>query len=324
MTHDSTDEQIPSGSASAQSQTGSEDSSEITPFRVLVPLDGSDLAAQALPAAVSICAQIPGSELVLLRVVLLTLLTDNLLVGPQYIPPEVYQETTDDEEQVAREYLEAVATEASRRGVPYHTYVERGVVADAILDVSAEQQVSVIVMTTHGRTGLSRLALGSVADRVVRGGVAPVLLLRSFQTQSWSDSTLQHALVPLDGSSRSEAPLMGIVPQLAGTVIQEVTLLHVVDPSDDSEAVVRAESYLAQIESRLKERLGEKRCAIHTLVRSGPVAETIIHCAGAVQCGLIIMSTRGEAGIGRLAFGGVTDHVLRDGHMPLLLVKPHE
>ncbi|HEX8035705.1 MAG TPA: universal stress protein [Ktedonobacterales bacterium] len=324
MTHDSTDSLTSGAGASAQPQAGGEGASQITPFRVLVPLDGSDMAAQALPVATSICAQIPGSELILLRVLLLTPLTDSMLAGPQFVSPDVYLQMSGDEEQVAREYLEAAAKGVSRPGVRYRTYVERGTAADVIRDVAAAQQVSLIVMTTHGRTGVARLALGSIADSVVRGGVAPVLLLRSFQTQEWSDTTLRHALVPLDGSPLSEAPLAGIVPQLAGTVIQEVTLLHVVDPSDDSEAIVRAETYLAQVESRLKERLGEKPCAIHTLVRSGPVAATIIDCAEAAKCGVIIMSTRGEAGIARLAFGGVTDHVLRDGHTPLLLVHPHE
>jgi nucleotide-binding universal stress UspA family protein len=324
MTHDSADSLTSGAGASAQPQTGGEGASQITPFRVIVPLDGSDMAAQALPVATSICAQIPGSELILLRVLLLTPLTDSMLAGPQFVSPDVYLQMSGDEEQLAREYLEAAAKGVSRPGVRYRTYVERGAAADVILDVAAAQQVSLVVMTTHGRTGVARLALGSVADSVVRGGVAPVLLLRSFQTQEWSDTTLRHALVPLDGSPLSEAPLAGIVPQLAGTVIQEVTLLHVVDPSDDSEAVVRAENYLAQVESRLKERLGEKPFAIQILVRSGPVAETIIHCAGAAECGVIIMSTHGEAGIGRLAFGGVTDRVLRDGHTPLLLVHPHE
>ncbi|MGZ6387921.1 MAG: universal stress protein [Ktedonobacterales bacterium] len=324
MTHDSTDSLTPDDGASAQPATGGVGSSQTTPFRVLVPLDGSDLAAQALPVAASICAPIPGSELILLRALLVTPLTDSLLAGPQYIPPDVYQQMAEDEEQLAREYLEAAAKEASRRGARYRTYVARGAPADVILDTAADQQVNLIVMTTHGRTGISRFALGSNADRVVRGGAAPVLLLRSVQTQEWSDTTLRHVLVPLDGSPRSEAPLEGIVPQLAGRVIQHVTLLHVVDPRDDSEAVVRAATYLAQVESRLKERLGEKTCAIHPLVRSGAVSETIIHCAGAEKCGVVIMSTRGEAGIGRLAFGGVADRVLRDGHTPLLLVYPHE
>lgn len=323
MTPDSPERLTPSGGQSAQPQIAGEGPSHIAPFLVLVPLDGSDLAAEALPVAASICAQIPGTELILTRALPFTPLSYGVLAAPQYIPADIYQQMSDDQEQLAREYLEAAATEASKRGAHNRIHIARGDSAAIILDVAAGEHASLIVMTTHGRTGLARFALGSIADRVVRGGATPVLLLRSFQTQSWSNTTIRHVLIPLDGSILSEAPLVGIVPQLAGAVIQQVTLLQVVDPRDGAEAVSRAESYLTQAQSRLKERLGEKMCAIQTLVRSGPVAATILDCTQAAECGVVIMSTRGEAGIGRLAFGGVTDRVLRDGQTPLLLVYPH-
>ncbi len=323
MTSDPRDEPASEPVASAHPQATGEGSSHTAPFLVLVPLDGSDLAAEALPVAASICAQIPGSKLILMRALPPSPLAYGYLAVPEYIPPDVYQQMEDDQKQLGREYLESAASEVSRRGVHIRAYLEQGNAADTILDVAARQQVSLIVMTTHGRTGVARFALGSIADRVVRGGATPVLLLRSFQTHEWSDTTLRHVLIPLDGSTLSEAPLAGIVPQLAGTVIQHVTLLQVVDPRDGAEVVSRAESYLAQAGSRLRDRLGAKTCAIETLVRSGPVAATILDCTQAAECGVVIMSTHGEAGIGRVAFGGVTDRVLRDGQTPLLLVYPH-
>lgn len=324
MTDDSPDALTSGANAFAQPRIARDDSTHPAPFQVLVPLDGSELAAEALPVAAGICAQIPGSELILMRALPYTPLSYGFMgTSPDYLPPEVYQQMLDDQEQLAREYLDAATIEVSRRGVRNRIRLEQGNADVAILDAAAGEQASLIVMTTHGRTGFARFTLGSVADKVVRGGSTPVLLLRSFQTQKWSDTTFRHVLIPLDGSPLSEAPLAGIVPRLAGAVIQQVTLLQVVDPRDGAEAVSRAESYLAQAESRLKERLGERKCAIQTLVRSGPVAVTIVNCAGAAECGVVIMSTRGEAGIGRLAFGGVTDRVLRDGQTPLLLVYPH-
>lgn len=324
MTHDSPDELTSGASASAQPRTAGDDSSHAAPFQVLVPLDGSELAAEALPVAIGICAQIPGSELILMRALPYTPFSYGFMGTPDYVSPEVYQQLLDDQQQMAREYLNTAVVEVSRRGVANRTCIEEGNAADAILDAAAAEQADLIVMTTHGRTGMARFALGSVADRVVRGGSTPVLLLRSFQIQKWSDTTFRHVLIPLDGSPLSEAPLAGIVPQLAGTVIQQVTLLQVVDPRDGADAISHSESYLAQVASRLKERLGTKTCAIQALVRSGPIASTIIDCVAAEDCGVVIMSTRGEAGIGRLAFGGVTDRVLRDGQTPLLLVYPHE
>ncbi len=323
MIHDSHDEPASEPVASAHPQATSEESSHTTPFLVLVPLDGSELAEEALSVAASICAQIPGSELILMRALPPSPLAYGYVATPEYIPPDVYQQMVDDQQQLGREYLESAASKVSRPGVHKRAYLEQGNAAASILDIAAQQHVSLIVMTTHGRTGVARFALGSVADHVVRGGSTPVLLLRSFQIHEWSDTTLRHVLIPLDGSPLSEAPLAGIVPQLAGTVIQQVTLLHVVDPRDGAEAASRAETYLAQATGRLEERLGAKTCAIETLVRSGPVAATILDCSQAAGCGVIIMSTHGEAGIGRLAFGGVTDRVLRDGQTPLLLVYPH-
>lgn len=323
MTHDSPDALASGASPSAQPYPAGDGSSHAAPFQVLVPLDGSELAAAALPVAAGMCAQIPGAELILMRALPYTPFSYGFMATPDYVSPEVYQQLLDDQEQMARDYLDKAAIEASRRGVRNRTRIEQGNAADAILDAATGEQASLIVMTTHGRTGMARFALGSVADKVVRGGPTPVLLLRSFQTQQWSDTTFRHALIPLDGSPLSESPLAGIIPQLAGTVIQQVTLLQVVDPRDGAEAVARAESYLSQAESRLKERLGKKTCAIKTLVRSGPVSATIVDCVAAEECGVVIMSTRGEAGIGRLAFGGVTDRVLRDGQTPLLLVYPH-
>lgn len=324
MTHDSRDDAIPGEGASAPAPAADKGPSHTASFRVLVPLDGSDLAAQALPVAASICAQVPGSELILMRALPPSPLAFGYVAVPEYIPPEVYQQMVDDQDQLGREYLESAAREASRRGAHVRAYLEQGNAPDVILDVAAREQVSLIVMTTHGRTGVTRFAVGSVADRVVRGGATPVLLLRSFQTQAWSDAAFRQVLIPMDGSTMSEAPLMGIVPQLAGTAIQQVTLLRVVDPRDGASAVSHAERYLAEVASRLRARLGDKACAIQTLVRSGPVVATILDCAGIGECGVVIMSTHGETGIGRLALGGVTDRILRDGQTPLLLVYPHE
>ena len=93
-----------------------------------------------------------------------------------------------------------------------------------------------------GRTGLSRFALGVVADRVVRGGRVPVLLLQSFASAQ-ADIDLRRALVPLDGSSLAEKAL-DLIVELAGPVVQEITLLRAVDPRDGSEGLRQAESYL--------------------------------------------------------------------------------
>ncbi len=328
MTSESSDELTAHASENQPSQSAGKSPMRKATFSVLVPLDGSELAAEALPAASAICAGIPGSEVICIRVMPLTPLSYGLMTVPEYLPADVYQQLMDDQEMLAREYLASAVHDLSKRGTPCRAFAQRGDPASTILDEAAQLGVNLIAMTTHGRTGLARFALGSVADRIVRGGSIPVLLLRSFHTPTWSSSTFQRALIPLDSSWFSEVPLRSIIPQLAGTVIHHITLAQVVDPRNGAEAVARAENYLAQAQKRLLERLGEsggeRTCEVETLVRAGPVADTIQDCAQSTASGVIVMATHSEAGIGRLGLGGVTDRILRDGQTPLLLVPPQK
>jgi nucleotide-binding universal stress UspA family protein len=290
-----------------------------TTFRVLVPLDGSDLAAKALPVAEYLCRQLAG-ELHLVRA--LPTLVVPFIPNGSYIPPEVYQQMADEQVREAREYLDRVAADVRARGMRIQSHIEQADAASVVLDLASRLHPDLVVMTTHGRTGLARFALGSVADRVVRGGETPVLLMRSFpKLQHGLD--LSHALVPLDGSPLAEAPLFSIALQLAGPIVRTMTLLRVVDPRDGQRGVSAAEAYLESVRKRFIERLEGRECTVSRLVRmSKNPAQSIVQCSQDGECDLVLMSTHGEAGIGRLAFGSVTDRVLRDGQTPLLLAHP--
>ena len=287
--------------------------------RILVPLDGSELAAKALPVAESLCQQL-SAQLDLVQV--LPPLVLPYVGGEPYIPGEVYTRIETDRNQEARKYLAEVAMAAREHGVTAQTYLEHGDPAARLLDLAKEQGSALVVMTTHGRTGLARFALGSVADRVVRGGVAPALLLRSFPELAHG-SDLSHALIPLDGSLVSEGPLNTVVPLLAGRVVRAITLLRVADPRDGESGRQLCENYLNAVRQRLTDSLGDRECSISVLVRShSNPAASIVEASTDGECDLVLMSTHGEAGIGRWAFGGVTDRVLRDGKTPLLLAHP--
>lgn len=296
-------------------------------IRLLAPLDGSELAAKALPIAEFLCRQL-GAELHLVRALQSVALP--FTATATYIPPDVYAQLQADQDREAREYLDQVAKEAREHGVGgVVTHVEWGDAASAVLDLAAQLHPTLIVMTTHGRTGLARFALGSVADRIVRGGEAPVLLLRSFADSQATTTTaeqtrhLSHALIPLDGSPLAEEPVFSIALQLAGPVLRSITLLRVTDPREGMESASAAEGYLEGVRRRLVDRLEGRDCVVTATIRVGAApAQRILECASEEVCGLVMMSTHGEAGIGRLAFGSVTDRVLRDGQLPLLLVHP--
>lgn len=140
--------------------------------RLLVPLDGSGLAEEALPHALNLAGRL-GSELILLRVVVspyAIVAPDLVLAGTDPNLPALNLQ--------AQQYLDSVAARLSR-GIPFRTIVSEGPVAEAILDHATALDVDLIVMSTHGRGGVLRWVYGSVAERVLQGSACPVLLIRS-------------------------------------------------------------------------------------------------------------------------------------------------
>lgn len=144
--------------------------------RILVPLDGSELAERALSYARQLAREL-NSELVLLRAVnCVDLVSAQAFAG--FLPAEVFDATIEDERRAAAEYLAGLARELQRDGLKTHWVVRSGEPAGEIVEYGKEGQIELVVMSTHGRSGLSRWAYGSVADRVLRGATIPVLLVR--------------------------------------------------------------------------------------------------------------------------------------------------
>ena len=144
--------------------------------RVLLPLDGSPLAEQALPHAI-IQAKRFQSELILLRV----LGSLQNVYGLERTSREWVEEYT-----IApiREYLERVAAAAREHGISVRTAIAEGSPHVQIVEFADANQVDLIVICTRGQSGLSRWLMGSVADRVVRGASVPVLLVRARKAQA--------------------------------------------------------------------------------------------------------------------------------------------
>jgi nucleotide-binding universal stress UspA family protein len=139
--------------------------------RILVPLDGSTLAEQALPHAVAQAERFEA-ELVLLQVL-------EVVVGAPGIWQPTVKQTEAKMKVLAQEYLERVAASVRERGVPVQTKTIEGRPHTKIAEYAEANQVDLIVMCARGQSGLSRWLMGSVADRVVRGADVPVLLVRA-------------------------------------------------------------------------------------------------------------------------------------------------
>ena len=134
--------------------------------KILVPLDGSPLAEAILPQVTEL-ARALGAEVLLLRVAI------------AHVFPGV--DPTDEEVRVvheAEEYVEALAGKLADKGVRVGTAVRYGKAAGEIINHITDNKMDLVAMSTHGRSGLSRLVMGSVAEEVVRNAGVPVLLMR--------------------------------------------------------------------------------------------------------------------------------------------------
>jgi len=123
--------------------------------RIMVPLDGSELAQTALSHALDLCRACTAT-LFLLHV----------------------RDPRSGSVEAARRYLEYIQTQNAQAGVAIELLVREGPVAAAIIDAAGQERVDLIVMATHGRSGLQRVVYGSVAEQVLRGSSMPVLLVR--------------------------------------------------------------------------------------------------------------------------------------------------
>jgi nucleotide-binding universal stress UspA family protein len=287
---------------------------------ILVPLDGSPLAEAILPVAEE-WAKEEGAEVVLLRAVL----------APHGLGRDDTEATVRVVEE-AEAYLKEVAERLERRGLKQVRWVVwYNEAATAIAEAVGRYGVDLIAMATHGRSGLSRLLLGSVAEAVVRAVRVPVLLLRG--QSAWKPWVTGRILVPLDGSHTSEA-ILPVVERLAGPRDLKIALMEVIEPIPSA---VRAETPLGMEElisvrqgdaerylAKVAEPLRNRGLRVEWAVESGRPAERITAVAAQERADLITMVTHGRSGLGRFFLGSVAEGVLRSAAMPVLLFKAGE
>jgi nucleotide-binding universal stress UspA family protein len=273
--------------------------------QIMVPLDGSELAERALPCAERLEVA-TGATLHLVHVIeLLPPATGGFALA--YMPGSIHGDLLAQETQHATAYLDKMRERVAASGVPVRTEQRLGDVAACLLDYEHDAGIDLVVMCSHGRTGLARFALGSVAEHLLRQGTAPVLLVRPFG----DPVTLEHAVVPLDGSEQAEKALQ-VVDQLARHVVHEVTLLHVIGAAEEAP---EAERYLEEVAGRLT----QQHLICRRRVEQGDPAGTIIDVAGTDK--LVVLATHGRSGPMRWALGSVADRVAHGGAAAVLLVR---
>jgi len=288
--------------------------------RILVPLDGTSEAMSALTPAQTV-ATATGAVVCLLAAI------ESDASGPDH------SRATGD--------LELVAQDLRREGIRVETCVRRGNPSAEIIVAAAELRADLVVMTTHGRDGLARAFLGSVAQNVVATSPVPVLLLRP---GGHLMPRMGVVLVPVDGSLGGALALASAVP-LARSVGARVILLDVVvpfvaymatsgstfgdgalyfDENSDGEALEAANRYVSGMAARLQHagiQAEGKAMTGQALQPSRSVAEAIMQTADDVEADLIVMSTHALTGPARALLGSVADTVVRSSHRPVLLPR---
>ena len=305
--------------------------------KMLVVLDGSQLAEVVFPCAKELASGL-DMDVVLLHVYIPSM--------QEFVP--MYRSYIDG----AAEKIQTMAREMQKKlgqgakPVEVHGELVKGYHADEILKYAEDNNIDLILMASHGRSGVSRWSMGGVADKVLRASKVPVWLVRAgindaVPYDQWPSRTF---LVPLSSSDISATALPHAVTLAKGksTVPTNVILLEVCEPPSlptyyspeltstplnwgkfAQEELTRSKKTTAEHLAKVEEQF--KAAGINnvtSMISSGKPADEIINYANKNPFTVIIMATHGRSGLSRLVYGSVAESVLFGITNPLVLVRP--
>jgi len=311
--------------------------------KVVVPLDGSELSERTLPYARLVAGALS--------------IPIELVEAFDILPPAVRTRSTllaaQRMHEIAREqseaYLGRVRAELRDQGYVATATTLHGEPAQAIVHWVGNDPDALVLMSTHGRGGIARWALGSVADKVLHLIPNAMLLIRGTGATPTEKVEPKAVLVPLDGSALPEFSLEHAA--IMATALESRIVLLRINP--DAElyrqylrpagrgAAETADSDWAPVEElveadandarmsleraarRLVEEFGFGGDVAHRILESRNVAEAIVDTAAAEQA-MVVITTHGRSGLNRLVLGSVADHVVRHSDVPALVVRPAE
>jgi nucleotide-binding universal stress UspA family protein len=310
--------------------------------RMLVPLDGSKLAEETIPYARELAGR-------------LNLDLDFLHVsGPLESRLSMVQTYMDNIAEAVRGQIQRIQTttigKEAFRPIDVKSKVVTGYPPEEILKYAEENNIDLILIATHGASGVRRWALGSVAHQVLHASKVPVWLIRSGVPEEviydkWPHRTI---LVPLDGSGLAELalPHAEALAKQRGAQAVEILLLSIYAPSvsplvyyfqtdypptvplkyadyiqqEIDQAKGRSEKYLKNIADRFR----AKDIKVRTEALMGEAAEEIIKYANKNPFQVIVMSSHGRSGLRHLAFGSIAEKVLLEARIPILMIMPEK
>ncbi len=319
--------------------------------RILVPLDGSERAECALPVAARLAHASHGT-LIVVQVL-------NIDPTPYVAPGMILSNSmVQAESDAVDQYLTQVTASFKQEGLPVEQVALFGTPVSLLLSTIASCHADLVVICSHGRTGFTRWALGSVAEKIARSSPVPVLVLRehgSLPAGSHPDSTQPlRILVPLDGSTAAKTaiePAANLITALASHGRGALHLTRIVQPVEGDQRIMHYQRSLDDLVQQAKHSLQKTLENVRdgfeapsvaplglritcSVASDSDVAQAIIRIAengkdaeGAGIFGdydVIAMATHGRTGIDHLALGSITERVLHATRLPILIVRmPH-
>ena len=285
--------------------------------KILVPLDGTELAEKALPYAKVIAKQ--KKRTIVLFAVSLTMFADR-------------------RDRLFTSYLEVMAKELGEEGFQTTTATSYGKVPEEIVKYANNNHIDLIVMASHGYTKAKQWMFGSNTQKVLYNTAIPVLLIKA--TSPEASAEFNRILVPIDGSPFSESTFPHL-EELAKNTKKEVLLLHICEapvvPSYGSRPInqkwkkyrdetwaemeKQAAIYLEKTTAEMKKKRMKVASRLEK-AKTGDVAKTIIQVASEDKTDLIMISTQGRTAVGHLVYGHVANRIVEESSVPILLIRP--
>lgn len=302
---------------------------------VLVPLDGSEFSERSLPLARRI-ARATGAEMHLAHVHV-PYEPASMLSNTQFhyegLDMGEYDKSRKKTEQ---DYLGRLADRMGEGGTPVHAeFLEGPSVANELASYAERAHPDLTIITTHGHGTVRRIWLGSVADALIRHTHMPMVVIHPDRPGGVprEADTLEHILIPLDGSMLAESIVLP-VSQIAMATKARITLLTVISdraaigrsmspwlPHDVEFAFTEAETYLEELARDLRAMGLETDWKVE--IGEAP-AHTIARVGRASGADLVAMATHGYGGVKRAIMGSVADEVLRETPLPLFIMRPKD
>jgi nucleotide-binding universal stress UspA family protein len=297
---------------------------------IMVPTDGSGFDREAIRVALRIAEQ-SGAKVRLVRV----LATGSFFgMAATAEGTAIAAEVVHSERDRALSELYALAAECRATSDAEITVdLHAGPIGDVLQGYARRNEVDLIVISTHGRSGISRLSLGSVTDSLIRHTTIPVLVVKP-PTSYLNPQVIEafkRIVVPLDGSTLAEQILPRVL-SLAKLEGAEIILLNVLIPQSYSQKEIvdpklpwwdkdisHAQAYLLRVAARLR-RNGV--AVVTDIVIGENVASAIGDFAGRERADLIAIATHGRGGLARMLRGSVADAVMHSSRLSMLVFKP--